>query len=324
MLKRSALLASGFAALLGLAATADAQTTLRLSHAQPTDDVMHLAAERFKEAVESASEGEIQVEIFPAGQLGAIRDTIEGLRTGTTHAVIDAPSRLAVYTEFADVFKLPYLIETREEGDAMWSSQPGQELLDTIAEDSGIRVVGVGWRGARHITANREIRSPQDMEGLKIRTPPYDLPVETFRRLGANPTPMEFNEVYLGLQQGIIDAQENPLTTNWSNRLYEVTDYLVLTGHVKDFSGLMMGEDFVQDLPEAHREAVFDAASRAMAFYSDYTQNREEELLGMFRDEGVTVIEVDEAEFRAEFDGFIEDYNPKLADVVEPLLQVTR
>ncbi|MCF3933441.1 TRAP transporter substrate-binding protein [Acuticoccus sp. M5D2P5] len=307
-------------ALLATTAVAAAQDyTVRLGHAQSTTDVFHIGAQTFKEELEAATDGQVEVIIYPSSQLGNIRDMIEGLRIGTVQVVLDAPSRLATYTPLGDLFKVPYLFDAREDGEAMWNSPGGAEVIDTIAGASGIRVIGVAWRGARHITSNREINTPEDLQGLKIRVPPTDLPVAMFEHLGASPTPMDFNEVYLALQQGIIDAQENPLTTNWTNNFQEVTEYLVLTGHVKDFAGFMTGEDWFQSLPEDIQQATLDAALAASKVIGDYVIAEEDNFVEKFREAGLTVIEPDQEAFKAKFDGFMEEFNPELAKQVETL-----
>ena len=298
-------------------AASAAEYTLRLAHAQPTKDVFHLGAIEFKKSLEADTGGKATVDIFPAGQLGKIRDMIEGLRVGTVQVVIDAPSRLAVYSKLGDVFKLPYLVENRAQLEKMYASDYGQKLLADLANASGISVVAVGWRGARNITSNREIHTPADMAGLKIRVPPYDLPVAIFKTLGASPTPMAFNEVYLALQQGVIDAQENPMSTNWSNRLHEVTKYLILTGHIKDAVGVMMGNAYLQGLPADIRAAVDKAAAVAAKFVGDYNEREEQTFIKNFADAGVKVITPDQAAFKAKFKGFIANYDPKLGEFAD-------
>lgn len=292
---------------------------LRLGHAQPTKDVFHLGSLKFKESVEQKTKGKVQVQIFPAGQLGNIRDMIEGLRVGTVQVVMDAPSRLSVYTPLGDVFKLPYLVETRAQGEKVWASPVGKKLLKDIAEKSGILVVGVAWRGARHITANREIHTPEDMAGLKIRVPPYDLPVAMFKTLGANPTPMDWKEVYMALKQGIIDAQENPMSTNYSNRLFEVTKFLVLTGHIKDFAGFMMGKDYFNSLPKDVQEAITEAAAAGSKYIGDFVDSQDAGFVKKFAEAGIKVIEPDVAKFRAKLEGFVAKHSPDLAPYADQI-----
>lgn len=295
---------------------------LRVGHAQPTKDVFHIGSLKFKEVLEQKLPGRVRVQVFPSSQLGSIKDMIEGLRIGTVQVVLDAPSRLAVYTPLGDVFKLPYLVETRAQGERAWASPIGQKLLADIGQKSGIDVVAVAWRGARQITSNREVRTPADMAGLKIRVPPYDLPVETFKALGASPTPMDFGEVYLSLRQGTIDAQENPMSTNWSNRFHEVTKFLILTGHVKDFAGFMMGRDFFGKLPADVQAAVREAGAAAGKVIGDFVDAEDDGFVKNFAKAGVKVIEPDAAKFRAKLEGFVAKYNPDMAGYASEFAKV--
>lgn len=294
-----------------------ADIVMRLGHAQPTKDIFQLSSEKFKEGVESRTKGKVKVNIYPSSQLGKIRDMIEGLRMGTVQVVMDTPSRLSVYTKLGDVFKLPYVIDTRQQGERIWASDYGKKLLDDMAKESGIEVVTVAWRGARHITSTREIRKPEDMNGLKIRVPPYDLPVAAFKLLGANPTPMEFDEVYLALQQKTIDAQENPLGANWAGRFQEVCKYLILTGHMKDFGGFMMGKEYLAGLPADVQKAVREAAADASKYMGDYVEAEDAEFVKKFREAGTVVIEPDTAVFAAKFKGFAAKYDPTLGEFAE-------
>jgi TRAP-type transport system periplasmic protein len=294
----------------------------RVGHAQPTKDVFHIGSLKFKEVLEQKAQGKVKVQVFPSSQLGSIKDMIEGLRIGTVQVVVDAPSRLAVYTPLGDIFKLPYLVETRVQGEKAWASPVGQKLLADMAEKSGILVASVAWRGARQITSNREVRTPADMAGLKIRVPPYDLPVETFKALGANPTPMDFGEVYLALRQGIIDAQENPMSTNWSNRFHEVTKFLVLTGHVKDFAGFMVGRDFFNKLPTDVQAAVREAGAAASKVIGDYVDAEDDGFVKNFAKAGVKVIEPDIKQFRAKLEGFVAKYSPEMAKYADEMARV--
>lgn len=316
------LLCGWWALAWAIPAQAGEPIVFRVGHAQPTKDVFHIGSLKFKEVLEQKASGKVKVQVFPSSQLGSIKDMIEGLRIGTIQVVLDAPSRLAVYTPLGDVFKLPYLVETRAQGEKAWASPVGQKLLADMGEKSGILVASVAWRGARQITSNREIRTPADMAGLKIRVPPYDLPVATFKALGANPTPMDFKEVYLALRQGTIDAQENPMSTNWSNRFHEVTKFLVLTGHVKDFAGFMVGRDAFNKLPADVQAAVREAGAVASKVIGDYVDAEDDGFVKNFAKAGVKVIEPDVKLFRAKLEGFVSKYNPEMAKYADEMARV--
>lgn len=298
--------------------------TLRLAHAQVTNDVYHLTSLKFKEYVEEKSEGQVKIDIYPAGQLGSIRDMIEGLRLGTIHIVHDTPSRLGVYDPLGDIFNLPYLIRDRAHGEAVWNGPVGEEIHVALAQKTGIRTLAMAWRGSREVTSKKPFSTPDELKalGLKIRVPPYDLSVNTWKELGANPTPMDWNEVYLALQQGVIDAQENPNSQNYSNKLWEVTDYLILTSHVKNFSGFMIGNRFLESLPEDTRNLLFEAARAAAAWQGDHVEAEDEQFLKGLAENGMVIIETDQQLFMDVFKDFVPKYYPHLADYVKRIAEV--
>jgi tripartite ATP-independent transporter DctP family solute receptor len=297
---------------------AASKITIRLGHGQPTTDVIHLSCLKFKEYLERETNGAVQVVVYPSSQLGSIRDMVEGLRLGTIQAVWDGPARLAVYTELADVFKVPYLLRDREHGEKAWDSEIGKKLFQDIAAESGIEIVTIAWRGARHITSTKPIYDAGDLKGLKIRVPPYAITTESWKALGASPTPMDMNEVYLALQQRVIEAQENAIMTCTSNRLYEVVDYLVLSAHNMDFGCLLMGADYLRDLPQDIQDAIYKAAADAAQFHGDYVDAEEWQALELWRQEGVTIIEPDIDSFRKvlEQQDFVNTYCANMSEYI--------
>jgi tripartite ATP-independent transporter DctP family solute receptor len=292
---------------------------IKLGHAQSTSDVFHIASQKFAEICNEKSNGQIKVQVFPAGQLGSIRDMIEGLRIGTLQGVWDTPSRIETYTELASIFNIPYLIENRAHGERVWESEVGEKLFSDMAANSGIRVVSMGWRGSRNMTTNRAIHTPADLKGMKLRVPPYDIPVKTWQTLGANPTPLDWNEVYLALQQGTIDGQENPMSNNISGKLYEVCPYLILTEHVKNFSALMLGDQFYKKLPDDARKIIVEAAIEASKVQGDIVDASEAEFIQKFKDEGVVVINPDISAFKDKLKTFVSDNYPQMEEYVKTI-----
>ncbi len=307
-------IALGLAAVFfGLANTAMAgQYLIRLGHAQSTTDITHVGCEKFAALCKEKSDGRIRVQIFPSGQLGSIRDMIEGVRLGTIQAVWDVPSRLEAYSELASIFNYPYLIENRAHGERVWGGAVGKKLFDELAKKSEVRILAVGWRGSRQMTTNRAIRTPADLAGLKLRVPPYDVPLKTWQALGATPTPMDWNEVFLALQQGTIDGQENPMSQNASSRLYEVQSHLILTEVVKNFSALLVGEKYLNSLPEDIRKILTDSAWEAMRFQGDVADAKEAEYMEAFRKANVTIIVPDLAAFKDKLKNFVKDNYPQM------------
>ena len=217
---------------VGLACSAAAETVIKVGHGAAEAFHMHRALLKFEELVEAGSGGEIDVQIFPSSQMGPDREMIEGVQTGVLEMAIPPSSFFAGWDPAFAVIELPYMYSSKDVAWKVLNSEAGGGMLARV-EDQGL--VGLGWLelGVRNVTNNtRPIATPDDLEGIKLRTMKVPAHVATFESLGANPTPMNFGEVYSALQQGVIDGQENPLAIITSQRFYEVQKYLSTTGHV--------------------------------------------------------------------------------------------
>jgi TRAP-type C4-dicarboxylate transport system substrate-binding protein len=154
------------------------------------------------------------------------------------------------------------------------------------------------YYGERHVTSNKKIEKPEDMQGLKIRVPDAPLYMMFPRAVGANPTPIAFAEVYLALQQGVVDAQENPLPTIEAKKFYEVQDYIILTGHITDALLTIIGGPAWEKIDAADRDVLIEILNEAAAKATEEIIQKEKELVQGFRDQGKEVLEVDRAPFR--------------------------
>jgi tripartite ATP-independent transporter DctP family solute receptor len=185
---------------------------------------------------------------------------------------------------------------------AHWDAFRQSDLFDELAQGyldaSGNHVVAMTYYGERHVTSNRKIEKPEDMQGLKIRVPDAPLYMMFPRAVGANPTPIAFAEVYLALQQGVVDAQENPLPTIEAKKFYEVQDYIVLTGHITDALLTIIGGPAWEKVEEADRNVLIEILNEAAAKATEEIVQKEKKLVQGFRDMGKEVIEVDKAPFR--------------------------
>ena len=202
----------------GLAFAASAETVIKIGHGAAESFHMHRALLKFEELVETGSNGEIDVQIFPSSQMGPDREMIEGVQTGVLEMAIPPSSFFAGWDPAFAVIELPYMYASKDIAFDVLDGAAGDSMLARV-ENQGL--VGLGWLelGVRNVTNNvRPIASPQDLEGVKLRTMKVPAHVATFESLGANPTPMNFGEVYSALQQGVIDGQENPLAIITSQR----------------------------------------------------------------------------------------------------------
>ncbi|MEC8936012.1 MAG: DctP family TRAP transporter solute-binding subunit, partial [Pseudomonadota bacterium] len=219
-------------ATASIALHAQAATDISLGHTLSSTSHYSVGAEAFKETLERLSDGAFTVTEHASGSLGGEREMIEGLQIGTVDVVITSSGPLGNFVPETYVLDLPFLFENYDQARCVLDSEIGDELLAKMS-DHGL--VGMAWseNGFRHLTnSQREIASPADAEGLRVRTMENAVHQEAFRQMGARPTPMAFPELFTALQQGTVDGQENPITVIVATNFWEVQDYLSLTGHV--------------------------------------------------------------------------------------------
>ncbi len=295
-----------FAAAIALAGTfaaataAEAQTVLRFAHTQPTSDTHHLAAERLAEIVAERTGGEITVDVHPAGELGNDPAILEGARLGTIDI---AQTGNPFYTRFApklNVLDLPFLFSDYDHVYTVIDGPIGDGLLSEL-EERGLKGLAFWEIGFRKLTnSQRAVSTPQDVEGLKIRTTPNPAHVQAFELLGAIPTPMPFTEVYLALETGTVDGQENPLNIIRSNQFQEVQDHLSYTDHAYTVSIVSMNLAKFNGLSEERQQILLDAAHEAAVYQRDLNREQASSDLEAIKAAGVDVTEdIDREAFRA-------------------------
>ncbi|MEO1193806.1 MAG: TRAP transporter substrate-binding protein [Pseudomonadota bacterium] len=293
---KASLIGAGLTALM--ASGVAAEMRMSLSHVANTDHPIHAAAETFARVAGDLSDGEINVRIFPNSQLGKAKEALEGLQLGTIDITLDSIGALSSFHPVAGVESMPYLFEGPEHYIAVWNSPTGQEIKDLLAEEANFRVMGHLYRGSRELTANRPINSIDELEGLKIRVTPIKERLETWKAFGANPTPMPWSEVFTALQQGVIDAQENPIAAIHAQKIHEVQDYLILTSHMANGWTFVMNAERFDGLPKTLQIALRGAAEAATIQFQAYVQANRDRLIEALKAEGMTVIEIDQGPFR--------------------------
>ena len=276
----------------GLAFAASAETVIKIGHGAAESFHMHRALLKFEELVETGSNGEIDVQIFPSSQMGPDREMIEGVQTGVLEMAIPPSSFFAGWDPAFAVIELPYMYASKDIAFDVLDGAAGDGMLARV-ENQGL--VGLGWLelGVRNVTNNvRPIASPQDLEGVKLRTMKVPAHVATFESLGANPTPMNFGEVYSALQQGVIDGQENPLAIITSQRFYEVQKYLSTTGHVFAVYMPVVSKPFFDSLSAEHQQLIRASMARARAHQAALVAAEDASQLDEIRSAGVEVLEL--------------------------------
>ncbi|MCG5102202.1 TRAP transporter substrate-binding protein [Oceanobacillus alkalisoli] len=280
-------------------------TTIRFGHGSAETNERHLAVVHFKELVEERSNGQIEVQIYPNEQLGSEAEMIESVTFNDLQMV--AASAFSQYDQRISVFELPYLFETYEAAWEVLDGEIGKKVAEPFLEDN-LRILAYFENGFRHITANKAIEKPDDLNGIKIRTPEFPISISTFSALGANPTPMSFGELYMGLQQGTVDAQENPVANTYASKFNEVQDYLILSGHQYMPLPVAISEEFWQGLTEEEQQIIQESAEETAQFHRDLLKENETKMIEELKADGMTVIEPEMELFSEKVDGVYESF----------------
>ena len=284
---------------LALSTGALAQTKLKWAHVYETSEPYHTAAVWAAGEIAKRTANRYLVEVFPASSLGKETDINQGLTLGTVDIIYTG--QLFTGRTFGPlaIGGAPFMFRDF----AHWQRYATSPLFLELAEgyrqkSGGNKVVAITYYGERHVTSNKPINRPEDMKGLKIRVP--DAPLYTMfpRAVGANPTPIAFAEVYLALQNGTVDAQENPLPTIDAKKFYEVQKYIVLTGHITDALITIVGGPTWAKLSDADKNVFEVVLKEAAARATSEIIDTEKKLGAEFEKRGKTVVKVDRKPFR--------------------------
>ena len=249
-----------------LVTPAFAAKLIKIGHATPESDSMHIAWTFFKEEVEKRSNGQLKVEIFPNAALGNDRELSESVQFGEVTCASVSTSPLASFVSDLFILDVPFVFSERSD---VWAALDGElgKALDKEMEKSGLVNLGYWENGFRNITNNaRPIHVAADLKGIKLRTMENPIHMASWRALGANPTPMSFGEVFTALQQGTVDGQENPYALTFNSKFFEVSKYISNTRHIFTPYVPFINKGFLNGLPNDQREMILEVG-REMAQY---------------------------------------------------------
>lgn len=259
-------LAVGATASLGIGAPAIGQQarTLRFGHMLPTDSIYHKAIALFAEEVGKLSGRKLKVDIFPSSQLGNIAEMMQSVQAGSLTMSMAVPAWYSNFMKPADAFTLPYLVSSPDKLRPALQGEVGAEIA-RLGESAGFKVFGYWLMGGRHIVNKlRPVNTPDDCKGMKIRVINSQVYMAAFRALGANPVAMDPSELYLALQQGVVDGFEYPLPDLLSFKLYEVAKFLSLDQHTIDFFIVSTGKNTWAAMSAEEQGIVSSAMKTAM------------------------------------------------------------
>lgn len=282
-------------------AGADGEKSLiTIGHGGAVDSLQNQAALEIKERVEELTDGAVTVEVYPSSQLGSWEEMQESLELGSQDVLIESLGSLERYTDLAAAASIPFQYESAEEFFEIWEGELGGEIVDRVAEESGFRLVGSLYRGPFILATKEPVQRPEDLDGVKLRVPNQASVIETWRVLGASPTPMALNEVFTALEQGAIDGVENPIDIHRYNSFYEIAPYIAQTDHLYGNYYLQVWDDAYEAWPEDVREAFDQAVDEVSTAYRERSIEDAVESRRVMEDGGATFSEVDFDEWRTQ------------------------
>jgi len=288
-----------------------AEYQIRVGHVLANTHPYEIGLKKFAELAKAKSGGKVTVDVFGNSTLGNERDMVEALQLGTQEMVLVSTAVLSSFTDQFLVFDLPFMFNTTEEARKVCDSDLGMSILHSV-EDNGIK--GLAWfeNGFRNVTNSvHPIEHPSDLKGIKIRTMESPIHMATFKAMGADPTPMAMGELFTALQQGTLDAQENPLAIIDTNKFYEIQKYLSMTEHFYAPAPLFIATKYYNDMSPDCQKAVEEAAKEAAAFERQTLDDMNVTLRDSLKKNGMTINDVDKNEFKTAcksvYDQFVQD-----------------
>ncbi|WP_244485613.1 TRAP transporter substrate-binding protein [Pseudolabrys sp. Root1462] len=313
------------AATLLSAGAASAQMEIKLGHVGAPGSLFAQSADLYAAKVNAKLGDKAKVVVYGSSQLGGDGELMKKLKLGTVDLALPSTVMTSVAPEFG-VFEMPYLVQNRDHA-ARIAKDVTHPILGPIAEKAGYRILGVWENGYREITNNkRPIVKPADLEGVKLRVPGGVWRVKMFQAYGASPSPMELKEVFVALQTGVMDGQENPLTQIYSQKFQEVQKYLSLTGHVYTPAYLTAGASWAR-FPADVQKILADTAVAVEPEILKLAAKLDGELIDKMKSSGIQVNQADKAAFVAASKGVYEDFAkevPKGKELIDKSLSLAK
>ncbi|MEN8230597.1 MAG: TRAP transporter substrate-binding protein [Bacteroidota bacterium] len=271
---------------------------LKIAYVMAPGGTSHEAALKIGELVEKYTNGEIKTRIYPNAILGNDRILIEGLKLGSQDIVITGTALIGWYTPGYGLIEAPFLFRNYNHLDKVMYGEIGKELEQQIFDKCGLRFLAYFHRGSRYLTTtNTEIRTPEDLTGLKMRVPELPVYIKSWEIFGANPTPITYSDMFMALKQGVVDGQENPLEVIYTSHLYETQSYVMNTRHLVGFYAVAVSDRFYKKYSQEHQETIKKAVLEAADYQNSLVQKYEQDYREKLEEHGVTFIDVDREAF---------------------------
>jgi tripartite ATP-independent transporter DctP family solute receptor len=307
------------------ASAASAQTEIKLGHVGEPGSLLALSAEEFARRVNEKVGDKAKVVVFGSSQLGGDSELLKKLKLGTVDLALPSTVMSSEVPLFG-LFELPYLVKDRAHM-ARLRDEIVMPVMAPAAEKDGFKILGVWENGFRQITnSKRPIEKPTDLQGIKLRVPSGVWRVKMFQSYGANPSPMAFSEVFVALQTGVMDGQENPLAQIYPSRFYEVQKYLSMTNHVYTPAYLTAGRSWKKYSPEIQK-ALTDAAVETQPVVYEIAAKMDEDFLQKLKEGGMQVNQVDQSVFVTASENIYKDFAaqvPEAKDLIQKAQELAK
>ena len=291
----------------------DPPVTLIYAGEESATNTRGMMMEKFAELVAEKSNGNITVEIHLDGTLGTARECLEAMQTAGDVDMVCTVEPLSYWTDVVNVLSVPYVFDDEDHVDAFMASDAGAEFCQAILDAANVRVLTYAPTDPRVVTSNREITCLADMQGMTIRVPETATGPIAFEAMGCKVTTMAFSELYTALQQGVIEAQENPLNFMMTNSFYEVQKYVAITNHSVTLPFLFISEATWKTLTENQQNILLECADEARLYEKQLRADMESEVYAFLEEKGTVIHEVDIQEFR----DAVSAIYPTLSDTVQ-------
>jgi C4-dicarboxylate-binding protein DctP len=254
-----------------------AKYTIKVANAGPNnpDNRTVMAVDMFKRMVESQTKGDIEVRTYHASSLGNEREALEGVKIGTIEMATLSSGPVPGFFAPVMVFSIPYLFSSAPLAWDVFNGPFGREFAEAMRKQTGVRILSITENGFRNFTSNtRPLRKPEDLKGLKIRTMENPAHMAMVKAFGADPTPIAFGELYMALQQKVVDGQETPVVLIHDMKFYEVQKHAILDGHVYDPLFVFINDKFFSGLPLNYQNIIADNAMLLSTAHNGFSQRQ--------------------------------------------------
>ncbi len=273
---------------------------LKFNHVLSDSEPFHEAFVKWAERVKERTGGNLEIQVYHSSQLGVEEDIIEQLKMGAPIGQNTDAARLGMYVPEIAVMNAPYFVGSLDEVQQLNESPTVQKWLKQLEEEHGIKVLSFNWiQGLRHVVTDKPVKKPQDLKGVRLRTPNAPIWQESVRAIGATPVTMPFGEVYVGMQQGAVDGAELVYRNVTGGRLYEVADHISETGHITLINFQVISKQFFDSLPKEYQEILIEECDKAGIEVSKRMEQEQEQIKKELADKGMTIVEAEEIDVEA-------------------------